>query len=168
MRIIDNFQLTIKNIHIRIEDSIYVETPYSFGLYLSQISLLTTNDDWSPIFIDRTSDKYKDAPIHKLLTITDMCIYLNNNEVNMYTTIASIAEMQKQFALFQHTNSQFIIKPFCLQAKLIYTENYSMSQPKFDLSLEMQSFDLELSKRQFECINSIINVATIYKEFQSS
>jgi vacuolar protein sorting-associated protein 13A/C len=44
IKIMDNIQLTIKNIHLRYEDSISIkDNPYSFGFTLQELSIKTTN-----------------------------------------------------------------------------------------------------------------------------
>ncbi len=52
VKIIDNLQVTIKDIHIRYEDQIYNE--YSFGATLEELKIFTVNENDEPVFIDRT------------------------------------------------------------------------------------------------------------------
>lgn len=163
MRIIDNFQLTIRNVHLRVEDNLYVESPYSFGITVKEISLLTTDNNWNPVFIDRTKKEFQDVPIHKLLNIKCFGIYLNSKEEAL---INASLQTQNDLKNYPVQNLKYIIKPFSLQTKLIYREDNTDEIPKFDLTVEMDTFDIELSKTQFDDINSFVNVGTIYKDFQ--
>lgn len=51
-RIIDNLQVTIKDIHIRYEDEITKK--YSFGVTLEELKIYTVNKKGEPEFIDRS------------------------------------------------------------------------------------------------------------------
>jgi hypothetical protein len=51
-KIIDNIQIDIKNIYIRMEDSISnTSLPWCFGATLGSISIYTTNDSWERDFV---------------------------------------------------------------------------------------------------------------------
>ena len=52
VRIIDNIQVTVKDIHIRYEDEITKK--YSFGVTLEELKIFTVNKNDEPEFIDRT------------------------------------------------------------------------------------------------------------------
>ena len=46
-KIVDNLQVTIKNIHLKYEDdSVLTETPYSIGFTLDELSAVSTDEDW--------------------------------------------------------------------------------------------------------------------------
>lgn len=48
-KILDNLQLTIKNIHIRYEDRLSTgDHPFSMGVTLKELSASTTNNEWVP------------------------------------------------------------------------------------------------------------------------
>ena len=57
-KIIDNLQITVKNIHLRFEDEI--SKTYAFGVTLEELKMFTVNKNDEPEFVDRTSAKYKD------------------------------------------------------------------------------------------------------------
>ena len=52
VRIIDNIQVTVKDIHVRYEDQITKK--YSFGVTLEELKIFTVNKNDEPEFIDRT------------------------------------------------------------------------------------------------------------------
>ena len=60
-KVIDNIQISIKNIHIRYEDSANLAQPLSLGLTMEKLDIETTNEKWESEFIDRTlpENKYK-------------------------------------------------------------------------------------------------------------
>jgi len=78
MKVLDNLQLTIKNIHFRFEDD---NSNFSFGVTLDEIIVITTDDAWNKCFIDRTEEKNKEKPMNKLLRLKNLGIYWNSKEV---------------------------------------------------------------------------------------
>lgn len=54
-KIVDNVQVSIKNIHVRYEDPFNLLRPLSFGLTLQKLDIDTTNELWQPEFFDRTN-----------------------------------------------------------------------------------------------------------------
>ena len=79
IRIIDNVQLTIKNIHVRLEDQLDPNNRFSLGLCLEEFQLFTTNADWHKQFIDRTQPQHKHEPMRKQLILNNLGIYWNEN-----------------------------------------------------------------------------------------
>ncbi len=75
MKIIDNLQVTVKDIHIRYEDQIYNE--YSFGATLEELKIFTVNENDEPVFVDRTKKEFKNEPLRKRLVMSNFGIYWN-------------------------------------------------------------------------------------------
>jgi hypothetical protein len=53
----DNIQIKIKTIHVRFEDAIFFKEPLSMGITLERLFIQTTDENWNPVFIDRTQTK---------------------------------------------------------------------------------------------------------------
>ncbi|KAL1801615.1 hypothetical protein ACET3X_001957 [Alternaria dauci] len=69
--IVDNVQVTVKNIHIRYEDSIADPGhPFALGVTLADFSAISTDENWKPTFIQGTS-----ASTHKLATLGSLAVY---------------------------------------------------------------------------------------------
>jgi vacuolar protein sorting-associated protein 13A/C len=47
-QIIKNIQLNIKNIHIRYEDKVTSPNPFSLGITLSDLHVVSTDEAWKP------------------------------------------------------------------------------------------------------------------------
>jgi len=62
-KVIDNIQISIKNIHVRYEDSANFSQPLSLGLTMEKLDIETTNENWESEFIDRTINENKDKPM---------------------------------------------------------------------------------------------------------
>ncbi len=79
--IVDNLQVSIKNIHVRYEDSIAAPGhPFAIGLTLQEISAVSTDADWRPTFIQSTS-----GTTHKLATLGALAFYWNT-DAELYGT----------------------------------------------------------------------------------
>jgi hypothetical protein len=77
---IDNLQVTINALHLRLESNnpAFSNDHFSMGFTMQKLSLHTTDSEWSMKFIDRT-----EAPLTKLfkmLQITDFGFYYRPNE----------------------------------------------------------------------------------------
>ncbi|KAK4997866.1 Vacuolar protein sorting-associated protein 13 [Elasticomyces elasticus] len=69
--IVDNVQISIKNVHIRYEDSVSDPGhPFAAGLTLQELSAVSTDENWQPTFIQSTS-----STTHKLATLGSLAIY---------------------------------------------------------------------------------------------
>ncbi|KAI9725458.1 MAG: hypothetical protein M1828_003129 [Chrysothrix sp. TS-e1954] len=69
--IIDNLQVTVRNIHVRYEDSISDPGhPFATGLTLQEFSAISTDEKWKPTFIQSNS-----GSTHKLATLGSLAIY---------------------------------------------------------------------------------------------
>lgn len=77
-KIVDNIQVTIRNVHVRFEDTLTKR--YSWGFCLDKIETFTINKDGEKTFIDRTIEENKNETIRKLLIISNAGIYWNANE----------------------------------------------------------------------------------------
>lgn len=61
-KIIDNLQVSIKNIHIRFEDNVSDPGhPFAAGITLKELSAVSTDGQWNPTFISEATNT-----IHKV------------------------------------------------------------------------------------------------------
>ena len=79
--IVDNLQVTIKNVHIRYEDSIAAPGhPFALGVTLKEMSAVSTDANWTPTFIQSTSET-----THKLAVLNALAFYWNT-DAKLYGT----------------------------------------------------------------------------------
>ncbi|KAF2841938.1 vacuolar protein sorting-associated protein 13 [Patellaria atrata CBS 101060] len=73
--IVDNVQVSVKNIHIRYEDSISDPGhPFSLGFTLEEFSAVSTDENWKPTFIQGGAQSS-----HKLATLGSLAVYWNTD-----------------------------------------------------------------------------------------
>ncbi|KAL1588948.1 hypothetical protein WHR41_02547 [Cladosporium halotolerans] len=69
--IIDNVQISVKNVHIRYEDALSDPGhPFAAGLTLQELSAVSTDENWRPTWIQSTS-----GTTHKLATLGSLAVY---------------------------------------------------------------------------------------------
>ena len=71
-KIVDNLQITVKNIHFRYEDSISHPDKelFSFGCTLEELSVVSTDENWEEAFIADAVDK-----VYKRLNLGLFSVY---------------------------------------------------------------------------------------------
>jgi vacuolar protein sorting-associated protein 13A/C len=71
-QIIKNIQLNIKNIHIRYEDKVTSPNPFSLGITLSDLHVVSTDEAWKPAITKENITK-----IFKIVTLDGLAVYWN-------------------------------------------------------------------------------------------
>ena len=82
IRIIDNLQVRVQNVHVRYEE---YSCGAAFGLTLQELTINTTNERWEKQFIDRSSKDTKDLPMHKVLDMHFLALYFEAGEQCLLT-----------------------------------------------------------------------------------
>ena len=185
MKIVDNIHVNIKNVHIRIEEP--NKSPfYSLGFTLQEMMVINTNEKWEEIFIDR--NKYKDLNVYKLLKIKNFGFYLKHLENDLFSNISNQINLKKKvsesFALNDPFGRDFeyLIKPISLVCKLKQNnQNLSLLETpsteidiktpiegisKINISINLNKFDIDFQKHQFDTIIRIMNHTSNYQKFQ--
>lgn len=148
-KIIDNLQVTIKNIHIRYEDdSILTEDPYSVGITLNELSAVSTDQSWIPSFISITQQLTR-----KLLKLQDLTCYMNTDSPSIYSE-----DPEKLLEIFKssiHSENiedyQYILKPVSGQGKLSLNKlGATESTPHIKAELFFEEFGIDLDSQQYK------------------
>lgn len=75
VKILDNLQVTVKDIHIRYQDEL--TKAYSFGLTLEEFRLYTVNAGGQPQYVDRSRPENAKEPLRKKLELYNIGLYWN-------------------------------------------------------------------------------------------
>jgi vacuolar protein sorting-associated protein 13A/C len=74
-KILDNLEIQLSNVHLRVEDSITLAPRiFSCGVTIDSFAVSTTNSEWEETFIAR-ADNVNQTQIHKLATLQNLSIY---------------------------------------------------------------------------------------------
>ncbi|KAI2611442.1 vacuolar protein sorting-associated protein 13 [Hypoxylon fragiforme] len=159
-KIVDNLQVTVKNIHIRYEDAISAPGhPFALGVTLAEFSAVSTDGEWKPTFIQNTTNT-----THKLATLGALAIYWNTDttllgpgrevgdedkHMGHDDLINNFKEMIGKGNNTSSSNHQFILKPVSGQAKIELDKTGDTHAPKFKASLLFDEIGVVLDDDQY-------------------
>ncbi|XP_077774951.1 intermembrane lipid transfer protein VPS13C isoform X2 [Podarcis muralis] len=150
-QVIKNVQVKITSIHIKYEDDITDPSrPISLGVTLGELSLLTTNENWTPCILNEAA-----KIIYKLLRLDSLSAYWNvQSEMYYHASREEILEQLKRGVpspCQEPPNDQYIFKPVSASAKLYINPHaeLELQTPKIVGSMEVQSISVELTKPQY-------------------
>ncbi|KAM7185556.1 putative vacuolar protein sorting-associated protein [Naviculisporaceae sp. PSN 640] len=160
-KIVDNLQVTVKNIHVRYEDAISAPGhPFALGVTLEEFSAVSTDGEWKPTFIHDST-----KTTHKLATLGALAVYWNTDTKLMgpgreaKTPEHELTPHDEMLAKFKSmivksdgdiSNShQFILKPVSGQAKLELDKSGNVNVPKLKATLLFDEIGLVLDDHQY-------------------
>ncbi|KAJ1549196.1 hypothetical protein HK405_008107 [Cladochytrium tenue] len=109
-KIVDNLQVSIKNIHVRYEDRQVRGRPFSLGVTFSEFSAVSTDENWNEAFIHEEK-----GVIHKLIKLGSLAMYWNTDSISLANL--SPEESIKRFTdliaagSFVPAENQYMLKP---------------------------------------------------------
>ncbi|KAJ7169902.1 vacuolar protein sorting-associated protein 13 [Mycena filopes] len=160
-KIINNLQVTVKNIHIRYEDKLSVPGhPFAAGVTLAGFTAVSVNDKWQAAFIESTA-----GAIHKLANLQSLAVYFDTDSPSMAGL--SPADAIKQFSAListdtQDTNHQFILKPVSGEGRIIMNHKFNSETPQFDVQLRFDEIGVALDDKQYRDIISLVDMYHVY------
>ena len=144
--IVDNLQVSIKNIHIRYEDAISTQGhPFALGLTIKELSAVSTDSDWKPSFIQSTS-----GTTNKLATLGEFAFYWNTDadlfgtgkgaDVGAEAQNSQHGDMVELFrkALESGVKQQYMLKPVSGRAAIEIDKTGKLEKPKIRARLLFQ------------------------------
>ncbi|XP_030434905.1 vacuolar protein sorting-associated protein 13C-like [Gopherus evgoodei] len=150
-QVVKNVQVKITGIHIRYEDDITDPLwPLSLGVTLSELSLLTANENWTPSILNEAA-----KIIYKLLRLDCLSAYWNvGSEMYYHGSREQILDRLKRgvpSSNNQPQNCQYIFRPVSASAKLYINPHAEteLKTPKLDWNIEVQNIAVELTKPQY-------------------
>jgi len=160
-KIVDNLQVTVKNIHVRYEDAISAPGhPFALGITLEEFSAVSTDGDWTPTFIQDSN-----KTTHKLATLEALSVYWNTDTKLLgpgreaHTPGIEVTPHDEMLRSFRSMivrgenelsgNHQYILRPVTGQAKLELDKTGSAQVPKFKANLLFDEIGLVLDDHQY-------------------
>ncbi|KAJ2900637.1 hypothetical protein MKZ38_002296 [Zalerion maritima] len=161
-KIVDNLQVTVKNIHVRYEDSISAPNhPFALGVTLAEFSAVSTDGEWNPTFIQDST-----KTTHKLATLGALSIYWNTDSEllgygrEIQSPDIEITPHQEMVRRFKEmivdrdsapavSGHQFVLKPVSGQAKLEMDKSGDLHTPKMKATLLFDEIGLVLDDHQY-------------------
>ncbi|CZR58169.1 related to vacuolar protein sorting-associated protein VPS13 [Phialocephala subalpina] len=160
-KIVDNLQITVKNIHVRYEDSISAPGhPFALGLTLKEFSAISTDGNWKPTYIQNST-----GSTHKLATLGALAVYWNTDSKLLGTgreaevpdaEVVPHDEMLDKFREMivrgespEGGAHQYILKPVSGQAKIEMDKSGKSTVPHVKAGLIFDEIGLVLDDDQY-------------------
>jgi len=155
--IVDNLQISIKNVHIRYEDAIATPGhPFAVGLTLKEMSAVSTDENWQPTFVQSTA-----GTTHKLAVLNSLAMYWNSDaklfgtgkgdEVGADGQGLDPQEMVKKFkeGIENADNSQYLLKPVSGRAGIEMDKSGKIDKAKTKARLLFQELGFIIDEDQY-------------------
>lgn len=143
-KVIDNLQVTIKNIHVRYEDTEgqgLADEPYAVGGLLAELLAVLTDDSWVPSFVAITREFTR-----KLLTLEQLSLYMDTGTDLIYSDDADATK--KAFA---SGLEQYLLRPVSGLGKVtMHKGGATALTPKIDGDVLFEEFGLVLDDNQYQ------------------
>ncbi|KAH9944371.1 vacuolar protein sorting-associated protein 13 [Epithele typhae] len=153
-KIINNLQITVRNIHIRYEDNMSVPGhPFAAGITLAGFTAVSVNELWQPAFIDS-----KAGAVHKLARLESLAVYFDT-DCQSLAGLPYEEFISKGSRLSPH---QFILKPVSGEGKIIINHQYDKEHPHFDIALSFDEIGVLLDDNQYRDAISLVDMYHFY------
>ena len=185
-KIVDNIEITLRNIHVRYEDSKSIPgTVFSAGLTLAAFTIVTCDENWHESFIARTNSNA--STIRKMARVQNLGIYWNTQSTSlinhtfddwikaMDSLIFKASPLKRETkdndkrinasdrienkSIEPWDNMLYVLSPINhLIVKLTHNERAPEQVPKFDLVIESTNLPLAINDVQYGQLKATINM----------
>lgn len=143
-KIVDNLQVTVKNIHIRFEDrTSNKERLFTIGILLKNLSVVSTDDNWNETFIVNPQDA-----VNKLVKLDSFAIYWNTRDQQMSSLEFEEFVPACKASIDDPTHS-FIVKPVSGMGRATLNKRFKKDLPKTLLNVFFDAFGINLNYEQY-------------------
>ncbi|KAM5536198.1 hypothetical protein V8D89_010097 [Ganoderma adspersum] len=160
-KIINNLQVTVRNIHIRYEDKLSVPGhPFAAGVTLAGFTAVSVNELWQPAFIDS-----KAGAVHKLARLESLAVYFDTDCQSLAGL--SYREFVEKFTALiskggRTAPHQFILKPVSGEGKITMNHKLDKETPRFDVQLSFDEIGVLLDDNQYRDVISLVDMYHFY------
>ena len=177
--IVNNLQITIKNIHVRYEDTIADPGhPFTLGITLQNFSAVSTDENWKPTFIQASS-----GTTFKLATLDALAVYWDTDAALLGSGKGSQADKEDQTLTNEELLSkfrnlivsgdnaslqehQFILKPVSGRAGLEIDNLGRIDRPKLKARLLFEELGFVVDEDQYRDALMLVDLFHYFKRHQ--
>ncbi|XP_077977339.1 intermembrane lipid transfer protein VPS13A-like [Glandiceps talaboti] len=150
--IVNNVQVTLKDVHVRYEDTVtYPDNPISFGVILQSLTAQTTDDLWQQTQVDAAV-----SVMRKLVKMESLAAYWNSPAI---TRIGPHIETNRWLQMMHEVvhdhkigeeKLDFVINPITTEARISYNKSdKDLMEPKLMLEIVTEEIAAMLSRQQY-------------------
>ncbi|KAI0689598.1 N-terminal region of Chorein, a TM vesicle-mediated sorter-domain-containing protein [Cytidiella melzeri] len=154
--LIDNLEVSVKNVHVRYEDNVSVPNHlFSVGATLAGFTATPANGQW---LSEQTDDLA--GEVHKLVRLECFALYLDSDTTSLVNLshddfVGKFAELISHEDTF--SGHQFILKPVCGQCRIRISKISTYHTPQFDIQLHFDSIGFSLDSDQYQDIVALVD-----------
>lgn len=161
MKILDNLQINIKNIHFRIESN--QSFCFNAGFTLKALTICSTNEKWEKTIINREAESKQVLSKHKLLNLENFGFYWNCRKTN----ISSLNSNEIFEFMLQNKEKKDIFDYFVtIDLAVKFIDNVENLQlPGYDLTIDVKKAEFEIRKQQAQDVIKLAEFMNKYMIF---
>ena len=166
-KIVNNIQISIKNIYIRYEDTISSNNPFAVGLSLKKLTVKTCNKDWKPEYISECDVCYKLIEIVSFQCFCDYNVDIvkfrdkYNGDIN--TEFRRLAKDD----ITANIAHNYILRPFSMCLKLTVAIKPSPDSPQFIIDFHTKEISLDFYSGQIKLLLKFGEFMKLYNNFKA-
>jgi vacuolar protein sorting-associated protein 13A/C len=181
-KIVDNLQISIQDIHLRIESVTEPVESLSFGITLDNLNVYTCDELWKRTFLDRSENQTASNVAYKLLNMENFYIYWNAEETVFLSEKCQTKDeyfIMLKSLIYNEANKNspdvkriHYLLNFSTTAKLKQTKLSQASvatlQPEYDVDIQLDSCNFNISQAQVKQTSKIINLVNDFVNFSKA
>jgi hypothetical protein len=175
MKVVDNVQIFLDNIHIRYEDDVSnKESPFAFGITLDSLHAQSCNGSWEPAFLAVGEDV-----IHKLVTLSNLAIYWNttvggnakfvncDSAQEMSAMLKSLIPLNPNLSEgsspYGEPDHHYLLRPVSGVLKATLDRgDLVLTRPRLKLDAELHHIGIALNASQFQRAQDLLEHFSLY------
>uniref|UniRef100_A0A7S2WKN9 Uncharacterized protein n=1 Tax=Mucochytrium quahogii TaxID=96639 RepID=A0A7S2WKN9_9STRA len=181
-KIMDNLQINVTNVHLRIED--YMSIPgkcFSFGVTFEKFFAVTCDENGQRVFVERNkkNDENDSRDIHKSVRLQSLAVYFDDGKPMLSNEGSTTHRSEGDFVYLlakgiwreemkgQHTLSptnpmsefgnmhNFLLLPCSPSMLVAKNESSDFTKPRYRLDVDFDSVDVTLSQDQYHILMTL-------------
>lgn len=165
MGIVENIQLSVKNVYIRFEDDITSNLSYSIGVILESLVAETCNSDWEPKNTVETASCYKKILLNNLSVFCDHDAEIIILEKTYSDEISKSFPLLASRELGYSITHNYILMPFSSSAQVIISKIISTNYPILNAKVDTNSIILNCHTQQVKSLMNLLEFFNLFNIF---
>ena len=182
--IVDNIQINVKSVHLRLEDDFTPSRPFSIGVTLSSVQLRTCDRSWQPMHknVTRGEDGKINTTNRRLLLVESLAVYWNGESAgtrwevdlshdSLVADFRRMIETAHDFRVHrvgfcQTHQHDYVLAPTSFEAKLTVREPRAAKSgktPELEVHAELGDLSLRFDEGQYRALINLAYFGTYYE-----
>ncbi|TVU00729.1 hypothetical protein EJB05_53839 [Eragrostis curvula] len=161
-KILDNIQVSMRNVHIVYVDSPNDQGSFVFGLEFSSLSIQTDTQKQS--FPMSLMARSRQDEVNKIIEISNVGVYCHQLEEQQdICHVGALTETQFGFGLGNgRSRDGYLINPFCVTVSVLANKAAKLDgAPQYDMTVELTALALSVDEIQLQQILNLCDYFTI-------